>query len=182
MFAFSVFWRLIMRKGGSGLRWRCPARIRANGGHGPTSVARSRRSGGTPPRTDAFAGQPNGGSLAVHFSSRTDEWPTPDWLFELLDREFQFTLDPCSSTQPAEWCLEFGASHSLSALWAMSPEAMATGPRSTSTKCLRLCTGLSREAETHHRSGPSNASGVGCFTPSNCVIPDQAIPLSRRRV
>lgn len=36
-------------------------------------------------------------SLAVHFSSATDEWPTPDWLFELLDREFGFTLDPCST-------------------------------------------------------------------------------------
>jgi hypothetical protein len=26
--------------------------------------------------------------LEVHFSSQTDEWATPQWLFEALDREF----------------------------------------------------------------------------------------------
>ena len=40
-------------------------------------------------------------SLAVHFSSRTDEWPTPDWLFERLHREFGFTLDPCATHENA---------------------------------------------------------------------------------
>lgn len=33
----------------------------------------------------------------VHYSSKTDEWPTPQWLFDALDREFGFTLDPCST-------------------------------------------------------------------------------------
>lgn len=32
----------------------------------------------------------------VLFSSKSDEWNTPDWLFEQLDSEFHFTLDPCS--------------------------------------------------------------------------------------
>lgn len=49
----------------------------------------------------------NGRSLAVHFSSRTDEWPTPDWLFELLDQEFRFTLDPCSSDANARCARHF---------------------------------------------------------------------------
>ena len=49
----------------------------------------------------------NGRSLAVHFSSRTDEWPTPDWLFGLLDREFQFTLDPCCSDANARCARHF---------------------------------------------------------------------------
>lgn len=31
------------------------------------------------------------------FSSNTDEWGTPEILFELLDREFDFNLDPCGS-------------------------------------------------------------------------------------
>jgi len=35
--------------------------------------------------------------MSVHFSSRTDEWPTPQWLFDALHREFGFTLDPCST-------------------------------------------------------------------------------------
>jgi phage N-6-adenine-methyltransferase len=32
----------------------------------------------------------------VHFSSRSDDWATPQWLFDLLDAEFGFTLDVCA--------------------------------------------------------------------------------------
>lgn len=31
------------------------------------------------------------------FSSRSDEWETPEDLFQLLNMEFKFTLDPCAS-------------------------------------------------------------------------------------
>ena len=34
-----------------------------------------------------------------HFSSESDEWATPQWLFDALDKEFGFTLDPCSSDE-----------------------------------------------------------------------------------
>lgn len=44
-----------------------------------------RRNGATP-----------GDSMAVHYSSRTDEWETPQDLFDALDREFGFTLDVCA--------------------------------------------------------------------------------------
>lgn len=37
------------------------------------------------------------GATSVHFSSRSNEWPTPQWLFNVLDAEFHFTLDPCST-------------------------------------------------------------------------------------
>ncbi len=30
------------------------------------------------------------------FSSTTDQWATPQWLFDKLDAEFHFTLDPCA--------------------------------------------------------------------------------------
>ena len=30
------------------------------------------------------------------FSQNTDVWSTPQWLFDALDKEFGFTLDPCS--------------------------------------------------------------------------------------
>ena len=33
---------------------------------------------------------------AALFSSSTDEWATPQWLFDSLDKEFGFTLDPCA--------------------------------------------------------------------------------------
>ena len=31
------------------------------------------------------------------FSSKTDNWATPQDFFDELDREFNFNLDPCSS-------------------------------------------------------------------------------------
>lgn len=34
--------------------------------------------------------------MAVHYSSATDEWATPQALFDVLDREFRFTLDVCA--------------------------------------------------------------------------------------
>jgi phage N-6-adenine-methyltransferase len=55
----------------------------------------------------------------VHFSSHTDEWPTPDWLFELLDREFGFTLDPCSTPTNARCARHFTRSEDgLTQDWA----------------------------------------------------------------
>ncbi len=34
---------------------------------------------------------------SVLYSSRSEEWPTPQQFFEALDREFRFSLDPCAS-------------------------------------------------------------------------------------
>ena len=45
--------------------------------------------------------------MAVHFSSHTSEWPTPRWLFEALDREFGFSLDPCSTHANAKCARHF---------------------------------------------------------------------------
>jgi phage N-6-adenine-methyltransferase len=41
-------------------------------------------------------------ALDVHFSSRTDEGVTPQWLFDALDSEFGFTLGPCSTHENAK--------------------------------------------------------------------------------
>ena len=38
----------------------------------------------------------------VHFSSKTSEWETPQALFEALDAEFHFTLDPCATPENAK--------------------------------------------------------------------------------
>lgn len=38
----------------------------------------------------------------VMFSSKTPEWATPSDFFEELDREFSFTLDPCSTDENAK--------------------------------------------------------------------------------
>lgn len=33
------------------------------------------------------------------FSSKSDEWSTPQDIFDDLDREFHFTLDPCATAE-----------------------------------------------------------------------------------
>lgn len=38
----------------------------------------------------------------VLFSSNTPEWATPQDLFDTLDAEFHFTLDPCSTDENAK--------------------------------------------------------------------------------
>lgn len=40
------------------------------------------------------------------FSSKTNEWATPLALFQELDKEFGFTLDPCATPQNAK-CKKF---------------------------------------------------------------------------
>jgi len=40
--------------------------------------------------------------MAVHFSSATDEWPTPQDFFDRLNEEFHFTLDVCATPENAK--------------------------------------------------------------------------------
>jgi phage N-6-adenine-methyltransferase len=55
---------------------------------------------------------------SVHFSSKTDEWPTPQWLFDALSAEFHFTLDPCSTHENAKCKKHFTkADNGLEADW-----------------------------------------------------------------
>jgi site-specific DNA-methyltransferase (adenine-specific) len=39
-------------------------------------------------------------------SSKTNEWETPDWFFNVLNNEFNFTLDPCCKKETAK-CNKF---------------------------------------------------------------------------
>lgn len=38
----------------------------------------------------------------IHFSSATDEWATPQDLFDKLDTEFDFTIDVCATPENAK--------------------------------------------------------------------------------
>jgi len=40
--------------------------------------------------------------MKVHYMSKTYEWATPIELFNELDREFHFTLDPCATEENAK--------------------------------------------------------------------------------
>lgn len=56
-----------------------------------------------PPERDLWGDALN---TDVMFSQDTDEWATPQWLFDALDKEFGFTLDPCSDGSNAR-CPKF---------------------------------------------------------------------------
>ena len=40
------------------------------------------------------------------FSSKSNEWSTPDYFFNALDAEFHFTLDPCATIENHK-CLKY---------------------------------------------------------------------------
>ena len=61
---------------------------------------------GLPAQAVPTAERPHGQGC-VHFSSRTDDWATPRELFDALNREFGFTLDPCSSHANAKCAKHF---------------------------------------------------------------------------
>jgi phage N-6-adenine-methyltransferase len=45
----------------------------------------------------------------VHFSSKSNEWHTPDWLFKQLDAEFHFDLDAASTHENAKCARHYTA-------------------------------------------------------------------------
>ena len=47
--------------------------------------------------------------MDVHYSSKTNEWSTPQDFFDELDKEFNFTLDPCSTSENAKCAKYFTA-------------------------------------------------------------------------
>ena len=40
--------------------------------------------------------------MNVHFMSKTYEWETPQNVFDALDKQFHFTLDPCATKENAK--------------------------------------------------------------------------------
>lgn len=40
--------------------------------------------------------------MDVHYSSKTNEWSTPQTFFDELDKKFNFTLDPCATSENAK--------------------------------------------------------------------------------
>ena len=41
--------------------------------------------------------------MDVHYSSKSNEWATPQYLFDKLNSEFNFTLDPCATKENAKF-------------------------------------------------------------------------------
>lgn len=54
--------------------------------------------------------------MNVHFSSKTNEWATPQGFFDELDKEFHFSLDPCATAKNAK-CKLYYSSGGLEKSW-----------------------------------------------------------------
>jgi site-specific DNA-methyltransferase (adenine-specific) len=61
------------------------------------------------------------------FSQQTDVWGTPQWLFDALDKEFGFTLDPCSDGTNA-LCEKFHSIHDSGLLKDWGTETVFMNP------------------------------------------------------
>lgn len=56
--------------------------------------------------------------MEVHYSSNTTEWETPQNVFDALELEFGFTLDPCCTKENAKCKKHFTKEHDgLSRPW-----------------------------------------------------------------
>jgi len=51
------------------------------------------------------------------FSSVRNDWETPQWLFDELNNEFNFTLDPCAAPETAK-CAKYYTNDGLEQDWA----------------------------------------------------------------
>lgn len=67
--------------------------------------------------------------MNVHFSSKTDDWATPQDLFDKLNNHFNFTLDVCASDDNAK-CSEYFTvdDDGLQQDWTTTPGAAFMNP------------------------------------------------------
>ena len=86
--------------------------------------------------------------VSVHFSAQTDEWATPQWLYDALDKEFGFTLDPCSDGNNAK-CKRFFTSKDapLNQDWGTETVFM-NPPYSACKEWMRKAYGAAQEGAT----------------------------------
>ena len=69
--------------------------------------------------------------LSVMYSSKTDQWATPQSFFEELDAEFHFNLDPCADENNHK-CAEYFVKEQdgLKQDWGGAPRVLQSAIRS----------------------------------------------------
>ena len=84
----------------------------------------------------------------VMFSQQTDVWGAPQWLFDALDKEFGFTLDPCSDGTNAK-CKRFFSIHDNGLLKDWGTETVFMNPPySQCEEWMRKAYGAAQEGAT----------------------------------
>jgi hypothetical protein len=121
------------------------------------------------------------------FTSTTDEWPTPAELFDALDKEFAFDLDPCASPGNAKCARYFTADDDgLAQAWTgnvfMNPPCAMTDGRVPHRTHRHVLLARLRDARQ------SGSFGGGCTSPTTATLsgsrpvqPPRTTPPFRRR-
>lgn len=73
--------------------------------------------------------------MSVHFSSKSNEWSTPDDFFQKLNEEFRFNLDPCASPDNAKCERYFTIKDDgLTRVWGTDARVFVNPPYGTQIK------------------------------------------------
>lgn len=84
----------------------------------------------------------------VLFSSKSDEWSTPQTLFDTLNEEFHFTLDPCANAENAKCKMYYTISENgLEKTWA-GHCVFCNPPYSQIQKWVKKCAEEARKGAT----------------------------------
>ena len=82
------------------------------------------------------------------FSSKSDEWSTPQTLFDTLNEEFHFTLDPCAKAENAKCKMYYTISENgLEKTWA-GHCVFCNPPYSQIQKWVKKCAEEARKGAT----------------------------------
>lgn len=83
----------------------------------------------------------------VMFTSKSNEWPTPQSFFDELDKEFHFNLDPCATDE----------NHKCEKYYTMADDGLSQNWGGTACSVIRhmaetLANGLKRVTERDTRT------------------------------
>lgn len=98
--------------------------------------------------------------LSAMYSSKTDQWATPQSFFEELDAEFHFNLDPCADEENHK-CAEYFTKQQdgLKQNWGGAPRVLQSAIRSGNRRV--GCEMLSGRHEGEYPCGTSYPSQNG---------------------
>jgi phage N-6-adenine-methyltransferase len=107
-------------------------------------------------------------SLEPLMSSAKDDWETPDWLFDELNREFEFTLDVAANTSNAKCAKWLGPGSSI------TEDALAPlGPWESDPWLLETCwmnppygRGIDKWMKKANQSSLSGYATTVCLVPA----------------
>lgn len=94
--------------------------------------------------------------MSALFSSKSDEWSTPQDIFDSLDREFCFNLDPCSTDE----------NHKCAKYYTQKEDGLKQDWRGATVFCNPPYSNISAWVEKCYREGTKDNTTVVLLIPS----------------